>query len=247
MDTASPVVLVVEDHPTTREMLHLLLEETGYRIESAPDGQSALTRIEAGGLDLVLLDRMMPGLDGLEVCRRVRARGDDVYLPIVMLTALASVEERHAGFAAGADDYVTKPFDADELLDRVDVWVRTHQRLTAAHRRLLAQQEQLRALEQQGLRERLAQDEAVLAMARTLSHELSQPLTMLIGLLELWEAGIYAPSDANRLRGELQDAANDLSTRLEKLSRVVRYATTEQAGHRLIDLAQQNPGGAPPD
>jgi len=245
MQAAVPVVLVVEDDPTMREVLQMLLAETGYRIETAADGPIALARIEAGGLDLVLLDRMMPGLDGLEVCRRIRARADEVYLPVVMLTALAGDEERHAGFAAGADDYVTKPFNADELLDRVDVWVRTRQRLRAAQERLLVHQAQVRELEQRALRERLTQDEAVIAMARTLSHELSQPLTMLVGLLELWEAGAYRTADLPRLRGELHDAANDLSSRLEKLASVVRYATTDLAGHRLIDLARQEPHETP--
>jgi DNA-binding response OmpR family regulator len=228
-----------------REVLQMLLGDRGYQIETAADGPSALARIEAGGLDLVLLDRMMPGLDGLEVCRRVRAQADDVYLPVLMLTALAGEKERHAGFAAGADDYVTKPFNADELLDRVDVWLRTRQRLRAAHDCLLAQQAQVRDLEQRALRERLAQDEAVIAMARTLSHELSQPLTMLMGLVELWEAGVYGPADLTHLRGELQDTANDLSDRLEKLASVVRYTTTDLAGHRVIDLARQEPHETP--
>jgi DNA-binding response OmpR family regulator len=238
MEPALPVLLVVEDDADTREVLLMLLEETGYRLESAPDGASGLARIEAGGIDLVLLDRMLPEIDGLELCRRVRARTDDPYLPILMLTALSDDQERHAGFAAGADDYVTKPFNADDLLDRVQVWIRTRQRLKEARARLLAQQEQLRELEQRALRERLSQDEAVIAMARTLSHELSQPLTVLIGHLELWAAGAYGPADRAKLLAELQEAAGELSARLEKLSRVVRYETTEQAGHRLIDLGR---------
>src|SRR5205814_32813 len=93
------------------------------------------------GVDLVLLDLMLPEIDGLELCRQVRARpADAVYLPIVILTALAGEAERRTGFAAGADDYVTKPFDAADLLDRVAVWVRTRTRLQAAHARAQAEQ-----------------------------------------------------------------------------------------------------------
>src|SRR4051812_27573066 len=72
---------------------------------------------------------MLPDGNGLELCRRVRAQEFGVYLPIILLTALSSEAGRHAGFAAGVDDYVTKPFEAADLLDRVDVWVRTRKRL----------------------------------------------------------------------------------------------------------------------
>ncbi len=132
---------------------------------------------------------------------------------------------------------MTKPFDAADLLDRVAAWLHARERLKAAHDRLVAEQARLRKLEQRALRERLAQDEAVLAMARTASHELNQPLTVLLGILELWEAGYYSPGDL-RARLELQAAANDLATRIEKLGRVVRYETTEMAGYRLVDLAR---------
>jgi PAS domain S-box-containing protein len=123
------VVLVVEDDAGIREVLQALLESAGYAVVPAADGRGALACITAGGPDVVLLDLMLPDLSGLEVCRQARARAPDAYLPIIMLTALAGESQRHAGFAAGADDYVTKPFEAAELLDRVEVWVRNRQRL----------------------------------------------------------------------------------------------------------------------
>ena len=236
MQTRRPVILVVEDDATVCEMLQILLEGDGYVVECAADGHSGLTRL-AGDIDLVLLGLMMPGMDGLELCRLVRAYEGDVYLPIIMLTALTDQQHRHAGFAAGADDYVTKPFDTADLLDRVEVWVRTRQRLKAAHEQVLRQQARLREMEQRVLRERLAQDEAVLAMARTASHGLNQPLTLLLGVLELWEEGQY-PGDSAHVRADLQAAATDLAARIAKLGRVVRYETTERAGLRVLDLAR---------
>src|SRR2546421_3383190 len=122
-DPAPPVVLVVEDDATIREVVEALLESVGATVAAVADGRAALERIAAGGVDLVLLDLMLPDVNGLELCRRLRTYEDGAYLPIIMLTALSNEADRHAGFAAGADDYVAKPFEASELLDRVDVWV----------------------------------------------------------------------------------------------------------------------------
>jgi DNA-binding response OmpR family regulator len=230
-------ILFVEDDPLVCDVVCELLNAAGYAVEHAEDAGQALRRLAEHEYDLILLDVMLPGLDGRELCRRIRAHEKDVYVPIIMLTALAAESDRHAAFAVGADDYVTKPFDAADLFDRMAAWLQARERLKAAHERLMAEQERLRALEQRALRDRLAQDEAVLAMARTASHELNQPLTVLLGILELWAAGSYRGGDL-RLRLELQGAADDLAARIEKLANVVRYETTEWAGYRMLDLAR---------
>jgi PAS domain S-box-containing protein len=139
IEPAPPVVLVVEDDPTIREVVQALLESAGDAVMAVADGLAALACVAAGGVDLVLLDLMLPDFNGLELCRRLRASEDGAYLPIIMLTALNSVADRHAGFAAGADDYLGKPFEANELLDRVDVWVRTRRRLKQQHEVLVRQ------------------------------------------------------------------------------------------------------------
>jgi DNA-binding response OmpR family regulator len=131
---------VVEDDAVLGSVVCDLLEHAGY----APDGGAGVARIEAGGVDLVLLDLMLPDVDGLELCRRARLIESDVYLPIIMLTVLGETQ-RHAGFLAGADDYVAKPFDSGDLLDRVQVWLRTRERLRIAHLRLLEESAALRA------------------------------------------------------------------------------------------------------
>jgi two-component system, OmpR family, response regulator MprA len=125
-------VLVIEDAAAVREVLRSALHEAGYRVTLAGDGEAALTALAVVGADVVLLDLMLPDIDGLELCRRVRAVPQEGYLPIIMLTARDAPAAQYAGFAAGADDYVTKPFDLDVLLARVGVWTRTRQRLQAA-------------------------------------------------------------------------------------------------------------------
>jgi DNA-binding response OmpR family regulator len=111
-------VLVVDDDVTVREVVVTYLKAAGYDVAEATDGESALSTLRDHPADLVVLDLMLPGLDGLEVCRRIRARGDD--LPVIMLTALGSETDRVVGLERGADDYVTKPFSPRELVLRVE-------------------------------------------------------------------------------------------------------------------------------
>jgi two-component system, OmpR family, response regulator ResD len=109
-------VLVVDDEPTVREVVQQYLEREGYRVQAAEDGPAALAAFCAHVPDLIVLDLMLPGVDGLEVCRQVRAKGST---PIIMLTAKGHESDRIVGLELGADDYVVKPFSPRELVARV--------------------------------------------------------------------------------------------------------------------------------
>ncbi len=109
-------VLVVEDDPTIAEVVVRYLEREGLDVEAVGDGRDALDAAAAHWPDLVVLDLMLPGIDGLEVCRRLRARGP---VPVIMLTARGDEEDRVLGLELGADDYVVKPFSPRELTARV--------------------------------------------------------------------------------------------------------------------------------
>jgi DNA-binding response OmpR family regulator len=110
-------VLVVDDDPTVREVVVSYLRAHRHDVVESADGEEALTVMRADPADLVVLDLMLPGIDGLEVCRRLREAGD---VPVIMLTALGSETERVLGLERGADDYMTKPFSPRELALRVD-------------------------------------------------------------------------------------------------------------------------------
>ena len=114
-------VLVVDDDVTVREVVVSYLRAGGHEVVEAADGAEALRTMRSEPADLVVLDLMMPGIDGLEVCRRLRATGD---VPIIMLTALGAEVDRVVGLESGADDYVTKPFSPRELVLRVDALLR---------------------------------------------------------------------------------------------------------------------------
>ncbi|MDX6363098.1 MAG: two-component system, OmpR family, response regulator ResD, partial [Streptomyces sp.] len=110
-------VLVVDDDPTVAEVVTGYLERAGYVVDRAGDGPEALARAAAHWPDLIVLDLMLPGMDGLEVCRRIRGRGP---VPVIMLTARGDEDDRILGLEVGADDYVTKPFSPRELVLRVE-------------------------------------------------------------------------------------------------------------------------------
>jgi DNA-binding response OmpR family regulator len=110
-------VLVVDDDHTVREVVVSYLRASKYDVVEAADGETALREMRAAPADLVVLDLMLPGIDGLEVCRRLREASD---VPVIMLTALGSETDRVVGLERGADDYVTKPFSPRELVLRVD-------------------------------------------------------------------------------------------------------------------------------
>src|SRR3990170_8642516 len=114
-------ILVIEDEDRILQFLRRGLTYEGYRVETAADGPSGLALARENAPDLVILDWMVPGLDGLEVCRRLRAAGD---VPILMLTAKEAVSDRVQGLDAGADDYLVKPFEFDELLARIRALLR---------------------------------------------------------------------------------------------------------------------------
>ncbi len=115
-------ILVVDDEASIRELLSFNLKKNGYSVETAADGREALAK--AAGMDLVLLDIMLPEDDGLEVCRRLKADPQTSGIPIIMLTAKAEEIDRVLGLELGADDYVVKPFSMRELLARVKAVLR---------------------------------------------------------------------------------------------------------------------------
>jgi len=117
MSVGAMSILVVEDDATIARFVELELSHAGYDVRRAADGDAALSAIDAALPDLIILDLMLPGIDGLEVARTVRSRG--LAMPILMLTARSETQDVVTGFDAGADDYLRKPFEIPELLSRV--------------------------------------------------------------------------------------------------------------------------------
>lgn len=135
----SPVVLIADDDRMTRQAVTKTLLDHGIRVEAVEDGQQALDRARRGGIDLVILDVVMPRLSGIECCRLIKGLSEETFLPVVLLTSRNDTESRIEGLRIGADDYLGKPFDERELLARVDNLLR----LKKAHNDMLASRKRL--------------------------------------------------------------------------------------------------------
>jgi two-component system, OmpR family, alkaline phosphatase synthesis response regulator PhoP len=119
-------ILIIEDEKDIRDLLEIYLKKEGYEVQGVKDGQTGLERASKEKFDLLILDLMLPQIDGLEICRRLRSQPNTAALPIIMLTAKTEETDRIVGLEMGADDYITKPFSPREVLARIK----------ALHRRL---------------------------------------------------------------------------------------------------------------
>ena len=205
-------VLVVDDDPDLRRLLAAMISALGLEVETAVDGPSALAAAAARVPDAVMLDISMPGMDGLQVCRRLRAAKETAGVPVLLVTADAGLATRLAGFDAGADDYVTKPFEPRELSARL----RAHLELTAA-------------------RIRLAQLEGALATIRAVSHEFNNPLQAVVGALDLIENAPPA-LDASEALGIASENVERLRELARRIVRITEPCFVETPIGKMLDV-----------
>ena len=163
-------ILIVDDNPTNLDVLFNFLANQGYEVFVAEDGKSALERMELAKPDLVLLDIMMPEMDGFETCQEIKKNASTADIPVIYVTALGGVSDKVKGFDTGAVDYITKPFRNKEVLARV----RTHLSLKRARQELIRNNERLRE-----------QNESLEAYAHTVAHDLKNPLNVVLNFASL--------------------------------------------------------------
>ncbi len=155
-------VLVVDDNPNNLSVLVSILREAGYRTLVAVDGESAIAQLTYAKPEIVLLDVMMPGIDGFETCRRLKADPDSAKIPVIFMTALSDTIDKVKGFNLGAVDYITKPFEHQEVLARL------HTHLTIQNLNLSLKQE---------IEERKRAEKALWVFLHAVSHDLRNPVT----------------------------------------------------------------------
>jgi DNA-binding response OmpR family regulator len=166
-------ILIVDDEPVNVDMLSQELDEEGYALMTAGDGEEALIKVQENQPDLILLDVMMPKVDGFTVCRILKGSGKTVLIPVILLTALRSHEDRVRGIEAGANDFISKPFDRDELLAKIRSLLRQKKQRDEQEKKLKDQlQSTMKDLEQARLD--LARAEERIEMLERARNQLSK-------------------------------------------------------------------------
>jgi two-component system sensor histidine kinase/response regulator len=189
-------LLIVDDDQSILQVVHLVLEDEGYTVLEAGNGQAALSLMEHTMPDLILSDAMMPGMDGYTFCQQVRANPKWSQIPFIFLTARGHRSDIRHGMRLGADDYLVKPFDAEELLSAVEVRLARASETRVAIGRATAD-----------LRD---------TMLRMLTHEFRTPLTLIVGYIDLMSAGTQPSSDE-----EFVDFLSGLSSGSKRLMSLV--------------------------
>ena len=230
-----PVLLVVDDEPRNRALMTAYLSGV-YEVREAEDGPEALQVCEKGGVDLVVLDVMMPGMSGFDVCRTLKSKSTGTFLPVLLLTALSEQDDRNRGLEAGADDFLAKPVNRQELLLRV-----RHFLALRAERETVARQ-------YEALHELTAlKDDLVTLMV----HDLRNPLTGVLGLLQVMEAeapDAVSRADATAAREgaeKLREALDDmLQVRQLEEGRLILQRRPENLDSLTADAAASLEGAA---
>ena len=211
-------ILIAEDDPVSRRLLERKLATWGYEVTSCSNGVEAWQKLNGEDAPrLAILNWMMPGMDGVRVCREVRKQQHQHYIYIILLTARDQKEDIVEGIEAGADDYVTKPFNPHELKVRV-----------RAGRRILDMQSEL--IQREKLR-------GVLEMAGATCHEFNQPLQLISGYSELLLRQVSEDDQLHDQLLKILDAIDIMVRVTRKLQMITRYETREYIeGSRIIDI-----------
>ena len=171
MNAEETLILIMDDHPANLEILIELFEQTRFDISFASDGRTCLDIARSDHPDIILLDVMMPDMDGFEVCRQLKRHPDTCDIPVIFMTALSDTVEKVKGFELGALDYITKPFQAQEVLARVNI----HLTLQRLQRELIRKNAELQA----GLDREKELNQIKSRFISVASHELRSPLTII--------------------------------------------------------------------
>ncbi|MEY3219877.1 MAG: hypothetical protein RIT27_1234 [Pseudomonadota bacterium] len=215
MDTkefAKGTLLIVDDVPNNLKMLFTYLRDRDFKIRVAQDGEEALEQISYAKPDLILLDVMMPKVDGFEVCRRLKANPETADIPVIFMTALTDTVDKIQGFEIGAVDYLTKPVQQEEVLARISA----HLTLSKM-KKLLEQQIQMREQDNQALEQRNRDLEAY---AKIVARDLKKPLIRLSGLTKILLKDLSAEtenSDHLKFVHEIEQARRDMVGTIDDL------------------------------
>lgn len=224
-----PKILVVDDQLINVQLLKRKLEREGLTVISAYSGQEALDAVATDRPDLILLDVMMPEMDGIEVCSRLQAREDTRSIPVIFITARNSKEGKIEGLAVGAVDYITKPIDLDETLARVQ----TQLRFVAINREMVDLQRRLAEARRTA---------TIGAVTQGIAHNLNNLLGVVIGYLDLIKSSAEKPDAVRRNAEAVERAVQRIVSIIKQLSSMVGKSRMPTQRFRLSELLESTIG-----
>jgi two-component system sensor histidine kinase/response regulator len=220
-----PTVVVIDDQPINVQLLKRKLEREGMRIVPAYNGHEGLEKIRQEQPDLVLLDMMMPDMDGIEICQRMQENEETRAIPVIFITAKTAKESKLEGLAVGAVDYITKPIDLDETLARVQ----TQLRFVAINREMVDLQRRL---------EEARRAATIGAVTQGIAHNLNNLLGVAIGYLDLIKVTMDRPDQIRNSVQQIDAALQRIVAIVRQLSGLVVRARPPVAKAKLADLIQ---------
>ena len=236
---ASISILVADDDENARNLVSMGVHALGFESIEAADGEEAIASFQKNKPDMAILDLMMPGLSGREVCQKIKGTEEGSHVPVLILTARDGVRDKVLALEGGADDYLTKPFHLEELQARVKALLRVRElnlKLWEKNQELLAVQQQLLQQERQLV---------VMQLAGTAAHQLGQPLSAILLNCHLLEK---LPADDDRYKkalGAVKQDAQRMVELIEKLKRVDPEKRTDYYGAtQILDIKESGKQGA---
>ena len=221
----APKILVVDDQPVNVQLLKRKLEQEGITVRTAYTGQEALELVADDPPDLILLDVMMPDLDGIEVCQRLQADETTRSIPVIFITARSSKEGKLEGLGVGAVDYITKPIDLDETLARVQ----TQLRFVAVNREMIDLQRRLQEARRAA---------TIGAVTQGIAHNLNNLLGVVLGYLDLIKAHHTKPDSVLRNAGHVKTSVQRIVSIIRELGSLVVQTRLPLIPCKLDDLLQ---------
>lgn len=225
-------VLLADDDELMRELIVAVVEAQGHVVESFADGEAIWAAFSAAPAALVVLDWQMPGADGLEVCRRIRAHAEGAHAYLIVVTARSGSQHLDAVLDAGADDYLSKPVSPEDIVARLRI---AERRMEIAAARRTAESELQRARYLAGIGE----------LSLAIQHEINNPLAALLANSSLVSSGILSPDESVASLKVVDEQARRIAAVVRRLSEIEAPRSVEYLkGQRMVDLAPPSSGTA---